>query len=141
MSAALGRSLTERGTHFRRNTGFSSRRGLSVRDAVSLRWTRWQCGPGLRPKRNTAGLRVSDWPGGRDRPWCEFVIKGLGRPIASSSANLTGEPTPNSFNSISPSITVGVDFVSSHRKSETLSTTPSFMVAFDKDGRFKILRK
>ena len=76
-----------------------------------------------------------------EEPWCEFVIKGLGNPVASSSANLTGEPTPNSFNSIAPSITVGVDFVSSHRKSEVLSSPPSFMVAFDENGRFNILRK
>ena len=78
--------------------------------------------------------RISD-------PWCEFVIRGLGKPIASSSANLTGKPTPIFFVDIDSSITVGVDFVSSHRKTEVLSSNPSFIVAFDKEGRFNILRK
>ena len=76
-----------------------------------------------------------------NEPWCEFVIRGLGRPVASSSANLSGVPTPKSFSEIDPSIASGVDFVSSHRKTETLTSPPSFMVAFDEEGRFKILRK
>ncbi|MEC7654350.1 MAG: Sua5/YciO/YrdC/YwlC family protein [Bacteroidota bacterium] len=76
-----------------------------------------------------------------NEPWCEFVIRGLGKPIASSSANLSGVPTPKSFSDIDSSIAVGVDFVSSHRKSEVLNTPPSFMVSFDTEGRFKILRK
>lgn len=76
-----------------------------------------------------------------NEPWCEFVIRGLGKPVASSSANLSGVPTPKSFAEIDSSICSGVDFVSSHRKTEVLSTPPSFMVSFDEEGRFKILRK
>jgi len=88
----------------------------------------------LGPGGSLAVRRISD-------SWCEFVIRGLGKPIASSSANLKGVPTPKSFDEINSSITVGVDFVSSHRKSEILNSNASFMVSFDKDGRFKILRK
>ncbi len=76
-----------------------------------------------------------------NEPWCEFVIRGLGRPVASSSANLSGVLTPKSFSEIAPSIASGVDFVSSHRKTETLTSPPSFMVGFDEEGRFKILRR
>ena len=88
----------------------------------------------LGPGGSLAIRRVSD-------SWCEFVIKGLGKPIASSSANLSGSTTPKSFDEIDTSITVGVDFVSSHRKSEILNSKASFMVEFDMDGRFNILRK
>ena len=88
----------------------------------------------LGPGGSLAVRRISE-------PWCEFVIRGLGKPIASSSANLSGEPTPKSFGEIDSSITLGVDFVSSHRKTEVLSSPPSFIVAFDEDGRFNILRK
>ena len=88
----------------------------------------------LGPGGSLAVRRISE-------PWCEFVIRGLGKPIASSSANLSGVPTPKSFSEIDSSITLGVDFVSSHRKTEALSSPPSFMVAFDEDGRFNILRK
>lgn len=76
-----------------------------------------------------------------NEPWCEFVIRGLGRPMASSSANLSGVPTPKSYSEIDASIVSTVDFVSSHRKSKRLTSPPSFMVEFDTEERFKILRK
>ena len=76
-----------------------------------------------------------------NEPWCQFVIRGLGKPVASSSANLSGVPTPKSIAEIDSSICSGVDFVSSHRKTEVLNSPPSFMVSFDEEGRFKILRK
>lgn len=76
-----------------------------------------------------------------DEPWCQFVIRGLNKPIASSSANLSGEPTPAEFSTISKQIVDAVDFVSSHRKDEMINSAPSFMVEFDEKGRFKILRK
>lgn len=74
-------------------------------------------------------------------PWCQFVIRGLNRPIASSSANLSGDPTPAEFSTITKKIIDAVDFVSSHRKNEKITSAPSFMVEFDEQGRFKILRK
>jgi L-threonylcarbamoyladenylate synthase len=88
----------------------------------------------LGPTGSLAVRRVED-------SWCAFVSRGLNRPIASSSANLSGSITPTEFKSIDSSIVVAVDFVSSHRKSEVLNSSPSFMVEFDASGRFKILRK
>lgn len=76
-----------------------------------------------------------------DEPWCQFVIRGLNKPIASSSANLSGEPTPSEFSTVSKEIIAAVDFVSSHRRNERINSAPSFMVEFDKENRFKILRK
>ena len=72
--------------------------------------------------------------------WTQFVARGLARPIASSSANLTGSPTPINYDSISHEILEGADFISLHRRSELDSSSPSFIVAFDTSGRFKILR-
>ena len=76
-----------------------------------------------------------------DEPWCQFVIRGLNRPIASSSANLSGEPTPAEFSTINQQIIDAVDYVSTHRRNEKITSTPSFMVEFDDKARFKILRK
>ena len=72
--------------------------------------------------------------------WTEFVSRGLGRPLASSSANITGSPTPINFDSISPEMVDGADFTSSHRRSELDKSNSSFLAAFDTRGRFKILR-
>lgn len=76
-----------------------------------------------------------------DEPWCQFVIRGLNKPIASSSANLSGNPTPSEYSTISKEILDAVDFVSSHRRNEKINSAHSFMVEFDQKGRFKILRK
>lgn len=74
-------------------------------------------------------------------PYCAYVIRGLGKPIASTSANLTGQATPRSFRDIPLALRDGVDHVSSHRQDETDgSGKPSMMVSFDERGRFQILR-
>ena len=72
--------------------------------------------------------------------WTQFVCRGLNRPIASSSANLTSSATPVNFDSIDASIINGADFTSSHRRTEQESSRSSLIVAFDASGRFKILR-
>jgi len=71
-----------------------------------------------------------------------YVIRGLNRPLASTSANFTGQPTPRSFQDISNDLMNLVDHVSSHRRDELGgSGVPSMMVAFDEAGRFTFLRK
>ena len=74
--------------------------------------------------------------------YCAYVIRGLGRPIASTSANLTGGPTPKRFRDVPEALKNGVDHVSLHRQTETSGDgQPSMMVAFDEAGRFSFIRK
>jgi L-threonylcarbamoyladenylate synthase len=73
-------------------------------------------------------------------PWIEFVANGLGRPIASTSANISGSATPSNFDAIDSEILEGADFVSSHRRIDRTVNTSSFIVSFDASERFKILR-
>ena len=71
-----------------------------------------------------------------------YVIRGLGKPIASTSANLTGGPTPKGFRDVPTELKSGVDHVSAHRQDEPPGAgVPSMMVAFDECGRFQFLRK
>ena len=71
-----------------------------------------------------------------------YVIRGLNRPLASTSANFTGQPTPKSFHDISNDLKNLVDHVSAHRRNDVGGTgVPSMMVAFDEAGRFTFLRK
>ncbi|MDA0939505.1 MAG: Sua5/YciO/YrdC/YwlC family protein [Bacteroidetes bacterium] len=71
-----------------------------------------------------------------------YIIRGLGKPIASTSANLTGGPTPRSFRDVPAELKTGVNHVSAHRRDEPPgSGVPSMMVAFDEHGRFQFLRK
>ena len=71
-----------------------------------------------------------------------YVIRGLNRPLASTSANFTGHPTPKGFRDIPEDLKNLVDHVSSHRRDEAGGAgVPSMMVAFDEAGRFTFLRK
>jgi len=74
-------------------------------------------------------------------PYSAYVIRGLGKPLASTSANLTGGPTPKGFGDVPSALRNGADHVSTHRQDERAgSGTPSMMVAFDENGRFQFLR-
>lgn len=71
-----------------------------------------------------------------------YVIRGLNRPLASTSANFTGQPTPRSFHDIPDDLKKLVDHVSAHRRNDVGGPgVPSMMVAFDEAGRFTFLRK
>jgi len=90
--------------------------------------------PSILGPEDSLGIRLI-----RDQ-WTQFVARGLARPLASSSANITGSPTPPNFDSISSEILDGADFISSHRRCEKDNSCSSFIAAFDAYGRFKILR-
>jgi L-threonylcarbamoyladenylate synthase len=73
--------------------------------------------------------------------WSVFVSRGLNRPIVSTSANRTGATTPARFCDIESTIIKDVDFTSKHRTTDNTRVKSSFMVSFDKAGRFSILRQ
>ena len=73
-------------------------------------------------------------------PYCQFIINGLGRPIVSSSANKSGESTPQFFQQISPLIKAEVDYIGTTRQNTQVSRSPSILVSFDKNNRFQIIR-
>lgn len=75
-------------------------------------------------------------------PYSAYVIRGLGKPMASTSANVTGGPTPKGFHDVPAVLREGVDHVSTHRQREAAGAgQPSMMVAFDAAGRFSFIRK
>jgi len=75
-------------------------------------------------------------------PYSAYVIRGLGKPIASTSANVAGGPTPKGFRDVPAVLREGVDHVSTHRQQEAAGAgQPSMMVAFDAAGRFSFIRK
>ena len=69
------------------------------------------------------------------------LCRGLRRPLVSTSANISGQPTPMSFNEISQEIINGVDYVMKSRRDETDLPKPSTIIRLRPDGRFAILRK
>lgn len=73
-------------------------------------------------------------------PFCKTIIKQFKKPIVSTSANISGYPTPLSFHDISLEIIEGVDYVVKHRQEETELQQPSSIVKWDEEGKLIIIR-
>lgn len=73
-------------------------------------------------------------------PYTNHLIKLLGCPLMSTSANISNEPFAQEFSKVSPNIIERVDFVSKHRILENLKGKPSVMINYDEEGEINFLR-
>lgn len=69
------------------------------------------------------------------------LCQRLNRPLVSTSANKSGEPSPATFSEISPEILEAVDYVCLSRRDEDGPAQPSMVIKISEGGLFKILRK
>ncbi|MCF4101331.1 threonylcarbamoyl-AMP synthase [Gillisia sp. M10.2A] len=72
--------------------------------------------------------------------FCEQLIYKFRKPIVSTSANISGQPTPQSFAQISPEILKGVDYVVNLHRSK-VSGKPSSIIKIGNDRSVKVIRK
>lgn len=72
--------------------------------------------------------------------FCRYLIKKFKRPIVSTSANISGFPTPQSFDKISDDILKGVDYVVNLNRSAK-NQVPSAIIKLGNDGTVKVIRK
>ncbi|MCX7697332.1 MAG: L-threonylcarbamoyladenylate synthase [Bacteroidales bacterium] len=72
--------------------------------------------------------------------FCVDLIKHYGRPIVSTSANISGQPAPRIFKEISPSIIAQVDYVVSYRQNDITYMKPSTIIRIKDDWNFEIIR-
>ena len=89
----------------------------------------------LIPEAKTLGVRVPD------HEFCHKLLRKFGKPIVSTSANISGEPTPRSVRDISKEIVEGVDFMVNPRFQGRPTGQPSSIIAFGEDNEFKIIRE
>lgn len=82
----------------------------------------------------TLGIRVVK------EPFCEKLIYKFRKPLVSTSANISGQPTPNSFAQIAPEILKGVDYVVNLHHSK-ISDKPSAIIKIGNDRSVKVIRK
>jgi L-threonylcarbamoyladenylate synthase len=66
--------------------------------------------------------------------FCEYLIKSLGKPIVSTSANISGEETAKHFGEISTEIKTNVDYIVEQRQKERGSAAASKIVKWDGDN-------
>jgi L-threonylcarbamoyladenylate synthase len=72
--------------------------------------------------------------------FCKNLIHKFGKPLVSTSANISGEASPNAFNDIKLDIMNKVDYIVNLRQKETNNTKPSTIIKIAMNGEFKILR-
>ena len=90
--------------------------------------------PALINKQGACAVRLTQ------DPYCQFIIEGLGRPIVSTSANKSGAASPTLFSHVDKSIQSEVEFIGLHGQDSKTHQSPSMLVEFDENNRFRIIR-
>jgi L-threonylcarbamoyladenylate synthase len=69
------------------------------------------------------------------------LCRRFGKPIISTSANVSGEKSPSNYEEISEDIKKKVDYIVSYRRDDTTESLPSEIVKVSGNGEIKIIRK
>jgi len=72
--------------------------------------------------------------------FCQYLINKFRKPIVSTSANVSGDPSPGGFHEISETILKGVDYVV-NLASESPNAVPSAIIKLGSDGTVKVIRE
>ena len=89
----------------------------------------------LIPDEGTLGVRVPD------HAFCQRLLRALGRPIVSTSANRSGEATPAGLQEVAREIVDGADFVVNPRFEGHPTRRASSIIAFGEGGEVKVIRE
>lgn len=89
----------------------------------------------LIPEDGTLGIRIPD------HEFCHQLLRRFGRPIVSTSANISGESTPIEYKEISKAIKTGVDLVVNQRFESGMTHKPSSIIQLSENGEIKIIRE
>lgn len=73
--------------------------------------------------------------------FCRELIRQFRKPLVSTSANITGQPTPSNFSEINKEIIKSVDYTVVYRQKDQQVLSASPIIKVDNNGVFKILRK
>jgi len=72
--------------------------------------------------------------------FCSELISRLRKPLASTSANMSGKSSPSNFGEIDKTIIKTVDYVVGYRQNDSQKHDPSPVIKIENNGVFKILR-
>jgi len=74
-------------------------------------------------------------------PFCKSLIKKLGRPVVSTSANISGQPAPSCYKDVSPLIKEQVDYIVDYRRDDPGTGRASRIIRITPDGGLQFIRK
>lgn len=90
--------------------------------------------PNLLSEEGSIGIRITA------DPFCLQLIEWTGRPIVSTSANLSGKPSPALFSEIDEAVIKRMDYVVDWRREETDPAAPSVIIELDSAGTARTIR-
>lgn len=90
--------------------------------------------PNLLAADGSVGMRIV----GED--FCRHLVKRFKKPVVSTSANLSGEPSPANFAAVGQAIRNGVDYVVKYRREDTEKAQPSSVIRWGRDGKVEVIR-
>ncbi len=73
--------------------------------------------------------------------FCNQLISRFGKPIISTSANISGEEAPLLFSEISEQIKNSIDYIVHYRQDDDYHSDPSSVIKLDIGNKIKIIRK
>lgn len=88
----------------------------------------------LLDKDGSAGIRITN------ERFSHELCKLFRKPIVSTSANISGSPSPSLFSEISEAIKTGVDYIVRYRQNETVRSKPSGIIKISEHGCINIIR-
>lgn len=89
--------------------------------------------PNLIAPDKTLGVRMVK------EPFCYKLMERMKKPLVSTSANISGMPTPNSFKEISRDILDGVDYIVNLQHNK-VAAKPSTIIKLGNDLQVKVIR-
>lgn len=72
--------------------------------------------------------------------FCRHLVRRLRKPLVSTSANISGEPSPRFFDEVSPAVKQGVDHIVAWRQTDKTPSQPSQIIHW-KNGAVEYIRK
>lgn len=105
---------------------------------------RWHLAHNTVAADGSVGIRIPldpSCPGLTGHLWCKQLVFKLGRPIVSTSANISGEPTPQRFSDIPQVIRDAVDFVVPPSVDTASTGKASQILKVGLKGEIEIIRK
>jgi len=89
---------------------------------------------GLIAEDGSVGIRITT------DPFCRQLLERTGKPIVSTSANISGEHSPAMFSQIKPGILESVDYVVEWRQDDTTAALPSSIIKIEPGGKITVIR-
>lgn len=72
--------------------------------------------------------------------FCRHLIKRLRKPLVSTSANVSGQPSPKFFEEVSAEIKSSVDYAVQWRQADKTPSQPSQIIRWKEGGTYDVLR-